>query len=53
MVMQIWSSWHQMAHDLTEFIKAMAPIAVAYLTYNFRKEPSPKQKREKKNHHEN
>ncbi|KRM54635.1 hypothetical protein [Lacticaseibacillus sharpeae] len=44
-----WTSWHQLLGDLTNLVKAVAPIAVAYLTYHYRKQPSAKQRKERKN----
>lgn len=45
-----WNDWHQLLGDLTSLVKALAPIAVAYLTYHFRKQPSTKQRKEEKKH---
>lgn len=43
-----WTNWHQFLGDLTNLVKALAPIAVAYLTYRYRKKPSAKQRSAKK-----
>lgn len=42
-----WTDWHQLLRDLTGFVKALAPIAVAYLTYHYRKKPSAAQRKKK------
>jgi hypothetical protein len=49
--MTTWTNWHQLLGDITNLVKAMAPIVVAYLTYHYRKQPSRKQKKEKESRH--
>ncbi len=46
--MMSWTNWHQFLGDLTNLVKALAPIAVAYLTYHYRKQPSRKQNSQEK-----
>ena len=43
-----WAEWNQLIKDMTDFVKAVAPIAVAYITYNYRKKPSARQRKEKR-----
>ena len=43
-----WTDWHQLIKDATDFVNALAPIVVAYLTYHYRKKPSARQRKERK-----
>ncbi|WP_270235362.1 hypothetical protein [Lacticaseibacillus suilingensis] len=42
-----WTDYHQLIKDLTDFVKAVAPIVVAYITYHWRKKPSAAQRKKK------